>query len=416
MTNHTFQQIIVKVHSRCNIACDYCYVYESPDQGWRRQPLAIAATTVRVIGERIAEHAAVHGLDRVWVTLHGGEPLLVGLDGLRDIVAQLRRAVGERCDLAIGVQTNGVLLDEPLADWMVSEGIRVGISLDGGRDANDRHRRFRNGASSYAQVTRAVALMVDPGRLGSFAGLLATVDPANDAPTLYHDLAGTGAGRIDLLLPHATWEDPPPAGLPSRTVYGDWLVSFFDTWYDARPVLSVRLFEEIMHALLGGASLSEAVGLSAPQSIVIETNGDIERTDALKIAYDGAAATGYNVFEHSLDEVLHHPAVAANLLGGSGLSAQCRECSIVSACGGGLLPHRYRAANGFDNPSVYCNDLGRLINHIAQRLEVDLSRHHSKMVRLPVPIPRVSVERPRDAIELATAGTPHPGQETERSG
>jgi uncharacterized protein len=28
------------------------------------------------------------------------------------------------------------------------------------------------------------------------------------------------------------------------------------------------------------------------------------------------------------------------------------------------LPHRYRVANGFDNPSVYCADLMKLITHI----------------------------------------------------
>lgn len=393
------QQLIVKVHSRCNLACDYCYVYEAPDQGWRRQPVTMDPATVGVIGARIAEHAAAHGLDRVWVTLHGGEPLLVGPDRLRGIVGDLRRTAGERCELAIGLQTNGVLLDEPWADWMVRERIRVGVSLDGGQAANDRHRRFRNGAGSHRQVVRAVELMAAPGRRPYFAGLLATIDPVNDPVALYHDLAGLDPGRIDLLLPHATWELPPPAAEPSRTVYGDWLVTFFDTWYDAKPVMSVRLFEEIMHALLGGASLSEAVGLSAPQSIVVETDGTFERTDALKIAYDGAAATGYNIFDHSLDDVLRHPAVASNMLGKAGLSATCLQCPIVAACGGGLFPHRYRAANGFDNPSVYCNDLGRLINHVAQRLGADLARHRAKMVGSPLPMPRPTTGGPSDATE-----------------
>jgi uncharacterized protein len=164
------------------------------------------------------------------------------------------------------------------------------------------------------------------------------------------------------------------------------LIRVFDLWYDSKPVMGVRLFEEIMNALLGGTSLSEAVGLSSPQSIVVETDGTFERTDALKIAYDGAAATGYNVFEHSLNDVLHHPAVAAGMLGKAVLSATCHKCSIVPACGGGLFPHRYRASNGFDNPSIYCNDLGRLINHIAQRLRVDLARHHSRLIGSPLPI------------------------------
>jgi uncharacterized protein len=60
--------------------------------------------------------------------------------------------------------------------------------------------------------------------------------------------------------------------------------------------------------------------------------------------------------------------------GMAALSLTCQECPIVSACGGGLYPHRYRAANGFENPSVYCHDLARLIGHIQDRVMADLDR------------------------------------------
>ena len=56
-------------------------------------------------------------------------------------------------------------------------------------------------------------------------------------------------------------------------------MAFFDAWYDAPPTMGVRLFQEIMHALLGGASTSEAVGLSTPESIVVETDGSRRRAE-----------------------------------------------------------------------------------------------------------------------------------------
>lgn len=34
-----FQQFVLKLHSRCNLACDYCYVYQMADQTWRSRPL-----------------------------------------------------------------------------------------------------------------------------------------------------------------------------------------------------------------------------------------------------------------------------------------------------------------------------------------------------------------------------------------
>ena len=29
------RQFVLKVHSRCDLACDHCYVYQSADQSWR---------------------------------------------------------------------------------------------------------------------------------------------------------------------------------------------------------------------------------------------------------------------------------------------------------------------------------------------------------------------------------------------
>ncbi|MYW06833.1 FxsB family radical SAM/SPASM domain protein, partial [Streptomyces sp. SID2563] len=60
--------------------------------------------------------------------------------------------------------------------------------------------------------------------------------------------------------------------------------------------------------------------------------------------------------------------VAARQAGAGALAAACRACPLLTVCGGGHYAHRYRADNGFRNPSVYCADLERLIRHIADRL------------------------------------------------
>jgi uncharacterized protein len=367
------RQFVLKVHGRCNLACDYCYVYESVDQSWREKPVSMSLETVHTAAERIREYAETHALPQVGVTLHGGEPLLVGHDGLRAIVDALRAAIGAGIRLDIGMQTNGVLLDEPFARYLLDEGICTGISLDGGRAANDRHRRFAHGGSSFDAVLRAVRLLGSPPYRPVFSGVLATVDPANDPVQLFSDLLALDPGKIDLLLPHATWDSPPPAARGGATVFGDWLVAFFDAWYEAPPKMGVRLFEEIMHALLGGASTAEAVGLSAPGSLVIETDGSFERSDILKVTYAGAPVTGYDIVSNQVDDVVDHPGVRALMRGLAGLSKTCRQCPVVTACGGGQYPHRYRATNGFDNPSVYCRDLGRLINHVSDRIQADLA-------------------------------------------
>ena len=85
-------QFVLKVESRCDLACDHCYVYEAADQSWRGRPKGIPDDVLRQTARRIAEHATEHGLDLVEVVLHGGEPLLVGVDGLRGIITELHSA------------------------------------------------------------------------------------------------------------------------------------------------------------------------------------------------------------------------------------------------------------------------------------------------------------------------------------
>jgi uncharacterized protein len=374
------RQFVLKIHGRCNLACDYCYVYEAVDQSWRSKPPVMSLATARTVGARIREYAERHGLLRVGVTLHGGEPLLAGLNHLRGLVDALRAAVGGETLLDIGLQTNGILLSEAFADYFLAQHVAVGVSLDGGQAAHDRHRRFSHGDGSYEQVLRSVRLLTSPSYRPIFSGLLATIDPANDPTQLFLDLLEVDPGRVDLLLPHATWDNPPPAADPDRTVYGDWLVTFFDLWYEAPPRMGVRLFQETMHTLLGGASSSEVAGLSSHGSLVVETDGSFERSDVLKVAFPGAPATESDVFRHSVNDVLALPEVRAFMRRGEGLSSTCRSCPILPACGGGIFAHRYRSSNGFDNPSVYCRDLGRLITHISRRIRADLAARQSGTV------------------------------------
>src|SRR5687768_3048697 len=85
------REFVLKVHQRCNLACDYCYVYESADQSWRDRPAVMSAAVWQAAANRIGEHARVHGLDRVSIVLHGGEPLLAGVDRLLDLIGDMRR-------------------------------------------------------------------------------------------------------------------------------------------------------------------------------------------------------------------------------------------------------------------------------------------------------------------------------------
>jgi len=361
-------QFVLKVHSRCDLACDHCYVYESADQSWHGRPLAISDEVISRTAERIAQHAASHRLGTVQVVLHGGEPLLAGPDRLRRVATELRSALTGISRLDLRIHTNGVLLDEEFCELFAEQDVRVGISIDGDRAANDRHRRYANGRSSYDQVIRAIGRLQTARFRHLYSGLLCTIDIANDPLGVYEALMRLAPPRIDFLLPHATWENPPARPPGGDEAYADWLIAIFDRWLaEGRPV-QVRTFDSIISTLTGGDSLTEALGLAPAVLAVIETDGSYEQVDSLKTAFDGAPVTGLDVFGYSLDAVAQHPGILARQHGLAGLCRTCQECPVVTSCGGGLYTHRYRAATGFANPSVFCADLLKLITHVSSRL------------------------------------------------
>jgi uncharacterized protein len=368
---HPFREFIIKLHSRCDLSCDYCYMYEMADQSWRTKPRAMSAETAELAATRLGEHVKSHDLDRVALILHGGEPLLAGRNLISLLVTAARREAGADVVVDASVQTNAVGLDDAYLRLFDELGVRVGVSLDGNREAHDRHRRFASGRGSYTAVCAGLNRLRQFPHL--FSGLLCTIDLRNDPVSTYEALAEFEPPKIDFLLPHGTWAQLPPGRVPdpARTPYADWLITIFDHWYRT-PRTRVRLFEEIMHLLLGGTSDSEVVGLSPARMVVIETDGSIEQADTLKVAFDGAPATGLHLRSQSLDAALMLPAIAARQLGVRALAPKCQACRVHRVCGGGLYAHRYQVGTGFANPSVYCPDLMRLIDHIRDQMQADL--------------------------------------------
>jgi uncharacterized protein len=373
---HPFRQYVVKIHSRCNLACDYCYVYEMADQGYQRQPPRMSPGTVRATIARIAEHVRAHDLRAIRVTLHGGEPLLAGAAFIEDFAGRLRTALPTGTEAELTVQTNGTRLDTGMLGALLRSGVRVGVSVDGNHSAIDRHRRYPGGRSSHPAVEAGITLLRSQSYRPVYGGLLCTISLDNDPVETYQALLAYQPPRINFLLPHGTWSDPPPRrGPDAATPYADWLLAVFRRWTaPPRPETSIMLFEAIIASCLGEPSGTEALGLGPADTIVIDTDGAIRQIDTLAAAYDNAADTGLTVAEHALDAALDHPTTVARQIGLAALAPTCLACGVRGVCGGGYYPHRYRAVDGFRNPSVYCRDLFRLITVIRAYVADELAR------------------------------------------
>ena len=367
------EQIILKVHPLCNLACNYCYMYELGDTTWQNAPKQfMTPETVDLLASRVAEHADEHTPERIGITFHGGEPLLAPPDYFAMVASALRQNVRLGTLLDFSVQTNGTLLTQNYLDVFAEHRIRVGLSLDGDQEANDRHRRYSHGGSSYERVMRAIDLLRQPQNNHIFANVIAVIDLENDPLETYEALLDTGAKSVDFLLPNGNWDSRPDGKTSaSDTPYAEWLKPVFDAWFLRKhnfESIRIKSFDSMINLTAGKKSLMEGFGLEPVREIVVTNDGSIEKLDTLRSSYDGAAQTSMHLRDTSITEVLAQPEFKIRTVGKQALADLCQTCPIVQKCGGGYEPHRYSKANGYDNPTVYCTDMMELFSHVRNRM------------------------------------------------
>ncbi len=353
---------ILKVASRCNLKCPDCYVYRHADQGWRGQPTFMSMETLNTVSRRISEYLAQRHIESVSIVLHGGEPLLLGVSGLEQTLETLRREITSSVNIEFGLQTNGTLIDQDFIRVLRSHEVRTGISIDGQPRDHDRRRVYADDRGSSQDAIRAARLLAVYPEI--FGGVLCVIDLNSDPLETYRYLRSLRPPRIDFLLPDGNHEHSPSPDTLSLLGYADWLIAIYNEWYQDTRAPSVRLFESIIRILLGGESLIDSVGINVDNLVTIQTNGDIEGNDTLKICYSGAAETGLCVFENSIAEAEASPPLLARRLGLGALCDKCLACNFLLTCGGGYISHRF-SSSGFVNPTIYCNVMKKVISRIA---------------------------------------------------
>ena len=133
--------VVVKIVSRCNLKCSYCYMYEHPDQTWKEQPVLMSLETIQLLADRLSSYVRERQLKQLIVVFHGGEPLLLGASKLRDFFTILRSSFQDiEADIKFGLQTNGTLVDDDIVQVFQDFKVRAGVSIDGPQEWNDLMR------------------------------------------------------------------------------------------------------------------------------------------------------------------------------------------------------------------------------------------------------------------------------------
>jgi uncharacterized protein len=352
----TITGFVLKLASRCNLACSYCYWFE--DEAVLRHPRLLGDEVRDALIVRLEGYVTRKHVTSLSVILHGGEPLLYGKKKTRELL-RLLRALEERtgCELRISVTTNGVLIDQEWAAIFKGARCFVAVSVDGPPEIHDRARVDFAGRGSHARVARAARLLA---QTGTPAGALAVCDPTSDPVAVAeHIVKDLGFRSFEVLIPDATHDDAAPRSLAS------FYAGLFDYVTGSDIALRVRVVDNLVRLALGRRSRSQDIGWSPMTGATVLTDGSLQPEDQLRaIGTDDPLATGLNVLHDDIEALHDNPLWREIYEASITRPTACRGCDYVDSCGGGALQNRWSVPRRFDNKNVYCDDMKAVFAHV----------------------------------------------------
>jgi uncharacterized protein len=372
---------IIKIASRCNLNCSYCYVYNQADSTWQERPPVMSRETYTATVGRIRRHCLFSGQQSVHIAFHGGEPTLVGAERFGWMCGHAREQLDGVADVRFSIQTNGTRLTPHWLAVLVEHGVEIGVSLDGPADVNDMYRVDHRGRGSHGAVVRGIERLNEAGVPFQ---ILSVVQPGADPLRVHQHYLDLRCRSICYLLPACTHNTI--GSVRERfgpTPCADFLIPIFDQWWLHSSIdVSIREFWNLGRVIMGGTSRSEMIGNPPMHFVCVETDGAIQGLDKLRSCEDGLAGTALSVYDADFQEIARMSPFHARVMEGLPLPSGCHGCPERETCAGGHLPNRYSRERAFDNPSVWCADLLALFAHIRARMGVTVDETRRRRAAL----------------------------------
>lgn len=288
------------------------------------------------------------------VVFHGGEPLLLGPNRLRELVSALVLRVP---NVSLGIQTNGSIYNTAIEQLLQEfrQNMVFSVSVDGHKAENDRHRLGLRDRSVYDRIDTCLKRASAAGLLD---GVLMVIDVRNDPARIFDFMCTAGASHYNILLQDGDY-DHLPAGKagPDSHELGEWLFELFRLYASGTQKFRIKFFDDIALSIV-----KDLRGIRSPPAnymlctMTVDTNGEIKHNDTYRINSDGAdSLAGQDIRSMSLHRAANSELNRDQLASVSRLPTKCVACKFLNSCGGGFPSHRFRQG-AFDQPSVYCHD------------------------------------------------------------
>ncbi|MDE6543138.1 MAG: radical SAM protein [Muribaculaceae bacterium] len=355
--------IIIKPTFNCNFRCSYCYLTHQVKSDNYMMPLSVAKGLV----EKIV------GLSNKWrkVTFiwHGGEPLLWGIENYKAIF-EYTENFKDKVLFYHSIQTNLSLISDEYIELFKKYNVRIGFSLDGPKEINDRYRKRIDGSGSFDTIIRNLYKCREAGlHVGTI--MVASSAFKNCIPDLYRFivehklnfkfnplfLSGEASNCQDLSL--------------TPFEYAKMSNELFDLWFfDKENHIKESTFIDIASAFLTRNLRTNGCIFSMNcqnNFLAISPRGDVFPcgrfcdTDT-KFSYG-------NINKEPLEIILKRRKESAQYKRAEYIAKSgCRKCEYYGLCHGGCLHDGFLRNGDFKSKTFLCSAYKQIFSHIERRL------------------------------------------------
>ncbi len=342
----------------CNLACDYCFYLEKEELFGKAKH-----RMNETILEKMIKQAAEQSEGRFNFGWQGGEPTLMGLDFFKKAI-ELQKRYGGPEKFGNSLQTNGTLLNDEWADFLVENKILVGLSIDGDQHIHDKYRLNKNGEGSWLKVKETAEMLISKGVMVNSLSVVNDYS-VNYPEETYNFLKSLGLGHMQF-IPIVESDDDNKTAAPYSTSakkYGEFLCKIFDLWQqdfkDGQPTISIRMFDAVFHRYIGMKAPECILQEECGTYMVAEHNGDMYSCDFF---VEPEWKLG-NLLENNLLEMLNSEKQDKFGKIKKDLPKECLSCKWLTYCFGGCPKDRIRDPRD-KNMTHFCEAYKMFYEHI----------------------------------------------------
>lgn len=378
--------IIIKSNMNCNLRCKYCYEFNRNGEVYNKQVI-----TPEQLESFIERTAKLFPDARLLWMLHGGEPLINGIEYFKKFISVIRIAIKKYpVEFKIALQTNATLLTD---EWIsvIEENVdllserTVSVSIDGPKDINDTVRVNSFGKGSYEQIIKAIGKLKKSNLVFTTISVVGQHNIAH--PEVVYDFIRKLNPNLCKFIPCYNFSDCGEKELFGITpleyatfmckIYDFWLSDMANNgnkdWFVIDPIATI--ISKLSNTFV---TWCEYRSEKCDNFVCLYPDGELWLCDTFNHATMREQAFLGNINTMSDDNLKDAFLNPKNLCEYEKFYeesiSKCSKCDIYKYCSGGCIPYRAELqSKSEDLFQEYCKGKHVLINYIKESVDRALS-------------------------------------------